>query len=52
MSSAEKDMLRKAGKDPLKYYKSLGKEKPLAYKQVVYQEKMIIKFKDFENNIY
>jgi len=52
MSSAEKDMLRKSGKDPLKYYKSLGKEKPLAYKQAIYQEKLIIKFKDFENNIY
>lgn len=38
MSSAEKDMLRKSGKDPLKYYKSLGKEKPLAYKQAIYQE--------------
>ena len=38
MSWAEKDSLRKAGKDPLKYYKSLGKEKPLAYKQAIYQE--------------
>ena len=40
MNSTEKDMLRKAGKDPLKYYKSLGKEKPLAYKQAIYQEKV------------
>ena len=51
MSSAEKNLLRKAGKDPLKYYKSLGKEKPLAYKQAIYQESIITKFQDFENNI-
>jgi len=53
MSFAEKDMLRKAGKDPLKYYKSLGKEKPLAYKQAIYQEKVSyedVKFK-FKNDM-
>lgn len=55
MSSAEKDMLRKAGKDPLKYYKSLGKNKNvepidiLKNRQLMYQEKMIIKFDDYSN---
>jgi len=49
MSSAEKDMLRKAGKDPLKYYKSLGSNKNiepidiLKNKQLMYQEKVLYK---------
>ena len=42
MNSAEKDSLRKSGKDPLKYYKSLGKEVPLSYKQAIYQESLKI----------
>lgn len=50
MTSREKEELRRSGNDPLKYWKSLGKDVPLAYKQAIYQEKMIIKFKDFEKN--
>ena len=42
MSWAEKNSLRKTGKDPLKYYKSLGKKWPLAYRQAIYQEKNIL----------
>ena len=42
MSAAEKDSLRKIGKDPFKYYKSLGKKTPLAYKQAIYQEALAI----------
>lgn len=49
MNSREKEEARKSGKDPLKYWKSLGKDVPLAYKQAIYQEKMITKFIDFEN---
>jgi len=51
MSWAEKDSLKKSGNDPLKYYKSLGKEKPLAYKQAISQENIITKFKDFQKLI-
>lgn len=52
MNSAEKDMLRKSGNDPLKYYKSLGKNKNvepidiLKNRQLMYQEN-ITKFDNF-----
>jgi hypothetical protein len=36
----------------LNYYKSLGKKIPLAYKQAIYQEKLIMKFKEFINEEY
>lgn len=51
MTSREKEELKKSGQDPLKYWKSLGKDVPLAYKQAIYQEKMITKFNEFEKNI-